>query len=173
MNVWISTSFIMSKLHRAWPVWINLNVGPSVRFFDTLKLFQIIPAVRCRLNYTVQVSKLRLLKIKLLLAGSASPSNIIRGCWWSYFNSRIMLTRTVCAKVCGCTPGEYTRRPKFRSSVLLKSFVPFTLFTYETVRNIILKLIPINILAEWRCFTFKYIGFHIWHFLPPLFTAGR
>ena len=112
MNVWISTSFIMSKLHRAWPVWINLNVGPLVRFLALLNslLFQIIPAVRCRLNYTVQVSKLRLLKIKILPAGPGVLYHIIRGCWWSYFNSRTILTRTVCAKVCGCTPGEYTRR---------------------------------------------------------------
>jgi hypothetical protein len=77
-----------------------------------------------------------------------------------------MLTRTVCAKVRGCTPGEYTRRGNSnKPSVLLKSFVPSTL-SYETVRNIILKLIPIEILSE-------YIGFHIWHFLPPLLTAGR
>ena len=108
MNVWISTSFIISKLHKAWPLWINLNVGPSVRLFDTFKIY--ILAVRCTLNYNLQVSKLRLFKIKLLPAGPAPPDHIIRGCWWSYFNSRTMLTRTVCAKVCGCTPGEYTRR---------------------------------------------------------------
>ena len=102
MNVWISTSFIVPKLHNAWSHWINLNVGPSVRLFDTFKqfIFQIILAVQCRLNYTLQVSKLRLFKIKLLLAGHRVLSNTIRGCWWSYFNSRTMLTRTVCAKVC-------------------------------------------------------------------------
>jgi hypothetical protein len=104
MNVWI-----ISKLHNAWPVWINLNVGPSVRLFDNLNFIcQIIPAVRCRLNYTLQVSKLRLLKIKLLPAGPRVLSEIIRGCWWSYFNSRTMLTRKVCTKVYAVHP-EITR----------------------------------------------------------------
>jgi hypothetical protein len=39
MNDWISTSFIISKLHAAWSVWINLNVWPSVRLFDTLTFY--------------------------------------------------------------------------------------------------------------------------------------
>ena len=107
-----------------------------------------------------------------------------------------MLTRTVCAKVCGCTPGEYmytlrgnsnqvleypvTRTTYLENflcqtnkpSVLLKSFVPSPSFC-RTVRNIILKLTPINIRTEWRCFTFKYIGFHIRHVLPPPFSGFR
>jgi hypothetical protein len=88
MNVWISTSIIVTQLNNAWSHWINLNVGPSVRLFDTFKqhIFQIIPAVQCRLNYTLQVSKLRLFKIKLLPAGHRVLSNTIRGCWLLYFN---------------------------------------------------------------------------------------
>jgi hypothetical protein len=76
-------------------------------------IFQIIPTVRCRPNYTIQVSKLRLLKIKLLPAGPGSLSDIIRGCWWSYFNSRTMLTLKVCAEMYAVHPestrGEVTR----------------------------------------------------------------
>jgi hypothetical protein len=59
-----------------------------------------------------------------------------------------------------------------KPSVLLKSFVPSPSFC-RTVRNIILKLTPINIRTEWRCFTFKYIGFHIRHVLPPPFSGFR
>ena len=39
MNVWISTSFIISKLRPAWPVLNDLNLGPSVRLFDTFKMY--------------------------------------------------------------------------------------------------------------------------------------
>jgi len=39
MNIWISTSFIISKLRPAWPVLNDLNLGPSVRLFDTFKMY--------------------------------------------------------------------------------------------------------------------------------------
>jgi hypothetical protein len=173
INVWISTSFIIYKLHKAKPVWINLNVGPSVRLFDTFKvfIFQIIPAtwlaVRCRLNYTLQVSKLRLLKFKLLPAGPGFLSNIIRGCWWSYFNSWTMLNCTVCAKVYSYTPGEYTRRGKSnqvpgnsnhvpkhflrqmnKPSILFKRFLPSTFCARENVAPRILIPEPDNVWIE-------------------------
>ena len=55
-----------------WFVWINVNVGPSVRLFDTWE------KIICRPNYTLRVSRFRLLKLDFLPAYACPPSGIIR-----------------------------------------------------------------------------------------------
>ena len=47
LNESLHVLYFLNYMRCTWSVWINLNVGPSVRMFDTWKfLFQTVPAVR-------------------------------------------------------------------------------------------------------------------------------
>jgi hypothetical protein len=99
--------YFLNYMRCTWSVWINLNVGPSVRMFDTWKFFISNSTSSTQMHHTTQI----------ILYGSAHSDywnlnfrqhthvlqvgsfyreifEIIGVCWCSDFNCRTILTLT-------------------------------------------------------------------------------